>query len=97
LCAAGDDQQVGLARRAAEGLHPEARDVVAGRDDRHHLDRAAREAEGVGPHRVRLRPGDRLLERRQAELLLQVVHLVLEPARPLRRHQQALRAQTEVA
>ena len=29
--AAGDDQQVGLARRGAERLHPEARDVVAAR------------------------------------------------------------------
>ena len=57
--AAGDDQQVGLARRRAERLHPEARDVVARRDDRHHLDRAAGEPERVGPHRLRLRPARR--------------------------------------
>ena len=70
--APGDDQQVGLARRGAERLHPEARDVVARRDDRHHLDRAAGEPEGVRPHRLRLRPGDRLLERRQAERVLEL-------------------------
>ena len=64
--AARDDQQVGLARRRAEPLHPEARDVVARRDDRHHLDRAAGEAERVGPDRVGLRPGDRLLDRRES-------------------------------
>ena len=54
--AAGDDQQVGLARRGAEDLHAEARDVVARRDDRHHLDRAAGEAERVGPDRLRPAP-----------------------------------------
>ena len=89
--AAGDDQQVGLARRGAERLHPEARDVVARRDDRHHLDRAAGEPERVGPHRLRLRPRDRLLERRQADLLLEVVDLRLELARALRRPEQPLR------
>ena len=89
---AGDDQQVGLARRRAEALHPETGDVVAGRDDRHHLDRAAGEAERVGPHRVRLRPGDRLLERRQPECVLEVLDLLLEDAGALVRPEHALRA-----
>src|SRR5512132_3020121 len=77
----GDDQEVGLSRRGAERLHPEARDVVPGRDDRHHLDRAAREPERVGPHRLRLRPGDRLLERRQPDRALHRLDLPLEHTR----------------
>ena len=44
--AARQDEQVGLARRGAEGLEAEARDVHARGDDRHHLDRAAGQAEG---------------------------------------------------
>ena len=88
--AAGDDHQVGLPRRGAEGLHPEARDVVARVDDRHHLDRAAREPERVGPHRLRLRPVHRLLERRQHQRLLEVAELLLEVAGALADPQHAL-------
>ena len=58
--AARDDEEVGLPGRRTERLHAEPRDVVARRDDRHHLDRAAGEAERIRPHRLRLRPGDGL-------------------------------------
>src|SRR5205823_13377675 len=88
--AAGDDQQVGLARRGTERLHPETRDVVARRDDRHHLDRATGEPERVRPHRLRLRPGDRLLERGQPEPRLDVAELLLEVGRALSRPEDAL-------
>ena len=71
--AAGEDQQVGLARRGAEGLEAEARDVDARGDDRHHLDRAAGQAEGGGEHRVAARPGDGLVERRRDDRLLDVL------------------------
>ena len=54
--AAREDQHVGLPRRGAEDLGPEARGVVAGRDHRHHLDRAAGEAEGGREERVAARP-----------------------------------------
>src|SRR4029079_5364309 len=47
---------VGLARRAAEDLGAEARDVVARRAHRHHLDRAAGQAEGHRPDRRSARP-----------------------------------------
>jgi hypothetical protein len=81
--AARDDQQVGLARRGAEDLGAEARHVVAGGDDRHHLDRAAGEPEGVGPDRASLRPGDGLLDRGQPEPFLELAQLLLEHARAL--------------
>ena len=54
--APGEDQQVGLARRGAERLEAEARDVDARGDDRHHLDRAAGEAEGRGEEGVASAP-----------------------------------------
>ncbi len=69
---AGEDEQVGLARRGAEGLEAEAGDVQARADDRHHLDRAAGEAERQRVDRVALRPGDRLLERGGQDALLDV-------------------------
>ena len=95
--AAGDDEQVGLSRRRAERLHPEARDVVARRDDRHHLDRAAGEAERVRPHRLRLRPRDGPLERRQHEPLLELFDLLLEDAGALALPQHALGLEAVVA
>src|SRR5664280_2566258 len=55
---AGDDHHVALARRAAKDLGAEARHVVAAVDDRHHLDRAAREAELHRPERVLAAPSD---------------------------------------
>ena len=73
------DQQVGLARRGAEGLEAEARDVDARGDDRHHLDRAAGEAERRREQRVAARPVDGLVERRREHALLDVL---LELARP---------------
>ena len=48
---AGDDHQVGLARRGGEALHAEPGDVVVGRADGHHLDGAAGQAEGRRPDR----------------------------------------------
>src|SRR5436190_2603379 len=95
--AAGDDQEVGLSRRRTERLHAEARDVVSRGDDRHHLDRTAGEPEGVRPHRLRLRPRDGLLERRQADGLLERVDLALEHARAFRRPEEPLGAQAVVA
>ena len=71
--AAGEDQHVGLARRGAEDLGAEARRVVARRDHRHHLDRAAGEPEGGRQERVRARPVERLLERRGEHPLLDVL------------------------
>src|SRR4051812_47589339 len=70
--APGEDEQVGLARRGAEGLEAEARDVDAGGDDAHHLDRAAGQAERGGEQRVAARPVERLLERRGEHALLDV-------------------------
>ena len=35
-----------------------------------------------GPHRVRLRPRDGFLDRREEECILQLLHLALEHARP---------------
>ena len=71
--ATAQDQQVGLARRGAEGLEAEARDVDARGDDRHHLDRAAGEAERRGEQRVGARPGDGLVHRRREHALLDVL------------------------
>jgi hypothetical protein len=49
---AGDDHDVGLARRGTEDLGAETGDVEAGRAGGHHLDGAAGEAEGQRPQRV---------------------------------------------
>ena len=59
---AGDDHQVGLARRSAEHLGAEARDVVAAAAHRHHLDGAARQAERHRPDRRSARPLHHLLD-----------------------------------
>src|SRR3954469_7160093 len=71
--AAGEDEQVGLAGRGAEGLEAEARDVDARGDDAHHLDRAAGEAERRREDRVAARPVERLVERRRQDTLLDVL------------------------
>src|SRR5262249_16877099 len=68
--AAGHDQQVRLARRGAQGLEAEARDVHALIDDRHHLHRAAGEAEGGGHEGVPAGPVGDLVERRREDALL---------------------------
>ena len=95
--AAGDDQQVGLARRRAERLHPEARDVVARRDDRHHLDRAAGEPERVRPHRLRLRPVRPPSRASSASAAPRgLAELLLEDARALALPQHALGVQAVV-
>ena len=86
--AAGDDEQVGLARRGAEGLEAEAGHVDARGDDRHHLDGAAGQAEGHREQRVAARPADGLVERRGddrlADVLLEVVALELAAQHLLR-------------
>src|SRR5436189_155981 len=95
------------------GLLGHAPDLVCGRDAREHLlvqaddpleqslgpRRAAGQPELVGPHRLRLRPRDGLLECGQPQLLLQVADadLLLEDTRALRRPEQALRLQPVVA
>src|SRR5439155_18897056 len=71
--AAAEDEHVRLARRGAERLEAEPRDVHARADDRHHLDRAAGQAERRGEHRVALRPVDGLVERRRDDPLLDVL------------------------
>ena len=58
----GDDHDVGLTRRRAEDLHPEAGDVVVRGAGRHHLDRAAGETERGRPRRARPRPVDQVFE-----------------------------------
>src|SRR5439155_17673941 len=70
--APGEDEQVGLARRGTERLEAEARHVDARRDDAHHLDRAAGEAERRREQRVAASPVERLLERRREHALLDV-------------------------
>src|SRR3954454_5692148 len=70
--APGEDEQVGLARRGAEGLEAEAGDVDARGDEAHHLDRAAGQAEGRGEQRVAARPVERPVERRGEHALLDV-------------------------
>src|SRR3712207_6170003 len=57
---------------ARKGTRPEARDVQARRDDAHHLDGAAREAERRREDRVAARPVDGLVERRGQHALLDV-------------------------
>ena len=78
--APGDDHQVGLARRGAEHLGAEPRDVVARATHRHHLDGAARQPEGDGPDRRPLRPVDDPLDGRQEER--HVVLRALQRRRP---------------
>src|SRR4051812_12120284 len=76
--AARQDDHVRLARRGAEHLGAEAARVDARRaDHRDHLDRAAREPEREWEERVCARPVLRLLERREAEALLDVLLEVL--------------------
>src|SRR3954452_12996142 len=71
--AARQDDHVGLARGGAERLEAEARDVQARGDDRHHLDRAAGEAERQREDRVAATPRDGLVERRRDDPLLDVL------------------------
>src|SRR5205823_11370185 len=93
---AGDDEQVRLPRRGAETLHAEPSDVIAGGDDRHHLDGAACEAERVGPHRLALRPRDPLLHGCEQEAILDRLDLALEDAGALPAPEHALALQPVV-
>src|SRR4249919_4288679 len=75
---AREDDQVGLARRGAQGLGAEAGEVVAGGDDRdRRLDRAAGEAEGEREDRVRARVVEQLLEGRGDDSFFDVALEVL--------------------
>src|SRR5262249_56911073 len=67
---AGDDHQVGLARRGAEGTRAEAIYVEARGARRHHLDGATGQAKRHRPHARLPRPIDRLFERRRDDVLL---------------------------
>ncbi len=68
--APGEDDQVSLARGGPKCLEAEAGDVHTRGHDRHHLDRAAGEAECQREHRVALRPRDGAVERRGHDRLL---------------------------
>ena len=69
---AGDDHEVGLARRAA-GHDPEALRVVAARARGHHLDGAAGEAERHEPDAVLAAPVDELVGAREDEPVAEAV------------------------
>ena len=86
---AGHDHQVGLPRRGAEDLHAEPRQVVAAGAGRHHLDRAAGQAERRRPQRALAHVADQLLDRREQDAARQ---LLLDPhRRPLRRRRRQTR------
>ena len=80
---AGHDHQVGLARRVPEDLHAEAREVVVGGARRHHLDRAAGQAEGGRPHARRARAH---LTRSSTRAGEEVVLEILEAHRSISRY-----------
>ena len=61
--AAGDDHQIGLARRRAENFGAEAGDVETGGGHGHHLDGAAGEAETERPDGAAARPVHGFVER----------------------------------
>ena len=67
--APGEDDQVGLARRGAERLVPETRDVHARPGRLELLHRAAGQPEREREERVRARPRDRRVERRRQDAL----------------------------
>ena len=71
--AAGQDQEVGLARAGAHGLRADPGDVEAGTDERDHLDRAAGQAESGREDRVRARPRERGIERGREDAALDVL------------------------
>jgi hypothetical protein len=70
---AGDDHEVGLARRGAEDLGAEAGDVVAGGGSGDHLDGAAGEAEHGRPQRGAARPVQQVLDGAEQQVLLEVL------------------------
>src|SRR5690606_976280 len=69
---ARDDHHVGLAWRRPEHLGAEARDIPAGGADGHHLDGAARQAEGERPERVAPRPADQRIKRHDHRMTLEL-------------------------
>ena len=75
--APGEDDQVGLPRRGAEGLEAEARDVHARAGGVELLHRAAGEAEGEREERVRARPRDGRVERRRDNTFFDVAFELL--------------------
>ena len=67
---AGDDHQVGLARRRPEDLGPEARQIVAGHGGGNHLDGAAGQPELHGPDGAAPPPVVQLLDGGNEDALL---------------------------
>jgi hypothetical protein len=63
--AAGDDHEIGLARRWAKNLGAETRDVEAGGGHGHHFDGAAGEPESEGPDGAAASPVHSFVERRE--------------------------------
>jgi hypothetical protein len=59
---AGDDHQVGLARRSPQHLGTKAGEIEARRHARHHLDETTGEAEEHRPEAVGASPVDRIVE-----------------------------------
>src|SRR5207248_8915705 len=70
---AGDDHEVGLAGRGAEGAGAEAIEVETASADGHHLDGAAGEAEGHGPEGVFAGPVDGEVEAGDDEAFFETV------------------------
>src|SRR5207253_5355971 len=68
-----DDHQIGLARRRAEDFGAEPRDVVPRGGGRHHLDRAAREAEAHRPDRRLARPVEHAIDACRDEVVLETM------------------------
>ena len=60
---AGDDHQIRLSRRRAKNFRPEARHVVTRIEHRHHLDRAAGQAELHRPKRRLASPIENFVDR----------------------------------
>src|SRR5690606_10852034 len=65
---ARNDEQIRLARGAAEHLAAELRDVIPRRGQIHHFNRAAGKTERQRPKRRLLRPADELVDGRRQKL-----------------------------
>src|SRR5439155_25100959 len=69
----GDNHQIRLPRRGAEGAGAEAVQIEARRTDRHHLDRAARQPERHRPDRVLPPPVDHEIKAGDDEAFFEAV------------------------
>ena len=68
--AAGNDHQIGLARRGAENFGAEAREVKSGSGHGHHFDGAAGESEAERPDGAFARPVHGFVERREDDAFI---------------------------